>query len=920
MSSSLQAGSTLSHYRIISPLGAGGMGEVYMAQDESLERAVALKVLPPELVKSEERVRRFIQEAKSASSLSHPHIVTIYEIGKAEVRGGDAGDAAPSAGEPIHFIAMELISGETLKQKIHGEKTDLKTLLRFLAQAADGLAKAHAAGIIHRDLKPENIMISRDGYAKVLDFGLAKLTERRDNATDPTTALTTTREQTREGAVMGTVAYMSPEQVQARSVDHRSDIFSFGSILYEAATRAKPFTADSDLEVMHKILRDKPAPIEELNQEVPAELRRLIRRCMAKAPDQRLQSMKDLALELNEIAEEFDELSVSATSRGSGSGASTPALAAPMAGSRSLRLAVAAVAILGFAGVGFGAYSWLRGRSAASPAPPSFQSMKMTRLTNSGKVEGVALSPDGKYLASVMKEKGGYSLWVKQVVTGSDVQVAQPLPTPFRGMTFSPDGNYLYYVNQETGGPGYSILYQIPALGGPARKLLFDIDTAVTFSPDAKRLAFMRGYPQEKQTALMVAGADGSGERKLVVRTAPETFQASAPSWSPDGKRLAVVRLSTLGGAHTEIATVDVETGKETPLGSTRWGNIINLQDLSWVPDGSGLVLTGFEEKGNRKNQVWFLSYPGGQARKVTNDLNQYAGLSITADSKMLATAQTNTVANLWTQPAAGPGETRQITFASGSEDAITNFSIAPDGIFFAGQKGDHSHIWFMNPDGARRTQLTPDSYDEAFPLTPKGGGRIVFASQREDGLPHLWRMDRDGGNPVQITHGAGEIPVAVSPDGVWALYLDISNGGLGKVSTDGSSPRKLSDTFLGDADFSPDGSKIVFSQYVPEGGLLRRRLVVIGAEEGKPIGKTLSWPDGFAARWEPSGQALTYAKETDGVGNLWSLPLDGSAPKQITNFTALQIFSYEWSPDGKQMYLSRGQTSNDVVLISDFH
>jgi len=917
MSSSLQPGSTLSHYRIISPLGAGGMGEVYMAQDESLERAVALKVLPPELVKSEERVRRFIQEAKSASSLSHPHIVTIYEIGKSEVRGSDAGDAAPSMSEPIHFIAMELISGETLKQKIHGEKTDLKILLRFLAQAADGLAKAHAAGIIHRDLKPENIMISRDGYAKVLDFGLAKLTERRESVGEATEALTATREQTREGAVMGTVAYMSPEQVQARSVDHRSDIFSFGSILYEAATRVKPFTADSDLEVMHKILRDKPTPIEELKPEVPSELRRLIRRCMAKAPDQRLQSMKDLSIELSEIAEEFDELSASATSHGSGSGTSAPALSPTVSGSRGLRLAIAAVAILGFAGIGFSIYSWLRGRSTGAATPQSFQSMKMTRLTNSGKVESGAIAPDGKYLASVVKDKGGYSLWVKQVVTGSDVQVARPLPTPFRGLTFSPDGNYLYYVNQETAGPGYSILYQIPVLGGTARKLLFDIDTAVTFSPDGKQLAFMRGYPQEKQAALMVAGADGSGERKLVVRTAPETFQVTTPSWSPDGKRLAAVLTSSIGGAHTEIVTVDAATGKETPLGSTRWGNLI---DLAWVPDGSGLVVTGLVEKADRKNQVWFLSYPAGQPRKITNDLNQYAGLSLTADSKTLATAQTNVVANVWTSPLANPGEARQITFGSGSEDAIFSLSAAPNGIFVSGLKGDRTHLWFMDPDGSHRTQLTPDTFDEFAPLAPRGGGKIVFGSRREDGLPHVWRMDRDGGNLTQVTHGTGEFLSAVSPDGEWVLYQSTADGGLWKASSDGAPPLRLADTYLSEADISADGKKIVYSQYIQDGGLLRRHLAVIGPEGGKPIGKTIPWPDGYAVRWDPSGAALIYVKETEGVGNLWSQPLDGSAPRQITNFTALQIFSCDWSPDGKQLFLSRGQTSNDVVLISDFH
>jgi Tol biopolymer transport system component len=644
------------------------MGEVYMAQDESLERAVALKVLPPELMKSEERVRRFIQEAKSASSLSHPHIVTIHEIGKAEVRSSDSGEPDLPGSPEIHFIAMELISGETLKQKIHGEKTDLKTLLRFLSQAADGLAKAHSAGIIHRDLKPDNIMITRDGYAKVLDFGLAKLTERRESGGDPNqTAVTATREQTREGAVMGTVAYMSPEQAQGRPLDHRTDIFSFGSILYEAATRTKPFTADSDLELMHKILRDKPTPVEELNPDVPAELRRLIRRCLAKAPDQRFQSMKDLSIELNEIAEEYDELSRGSATRASGSApsgtAAAVAAAVPASGSRSARLGLLAGALVGLAGLGFGIYYWT-GKGGAGNAPAAhFESMRMARSTTTGNVEQAALSPDGKWLASVLKDRDGYSLWVKQVATGSDVRVAQPLATPFLGITFSPDGNYLYYVNQETGGPGYSVLYQVPTLGGKARKILFDIDTGVTFSPDGKKLAFVRGYPKEKESALMVAGVDGTGERKLVVRRDPDNFGSSAtsrhsefqyiaPSWSPDGRSLAAVITNTRGGAHAELESVDVETGKEAPLGSARWRNpIVVAMSYSWVPDGTGLVVTGSEEKGPPKSQVWFLPYPDGRARKITNDLNQYSGVGITSDSTTVATAQENRTANLWTLP-----------------------------------------------------------------------------------------------------------------------------------------------------------------------------------------------------------------------------------------------------------------------------
>jgi len=316
----LKPGDEISRYRVVGPLGAGGMGEVYLAQDQSLERNVALKVLPPELVRSEERVRRFVLEAKSASSLNHPNIVTIYEIGHADV--SSSGETGSSA---VHFISMELVTGKTLSALIHEEKTDLRTLLGWLAQCADGLAKAHAAGIVHRDLKPGNIMVSADGFAKVLDFGLAKLTEKR--ATDPelTSAATVAADATGAGVVLGTTGYMSPEQVQGKPVDPRSDIFSFGAILYEATTGRRPFAAESSVETMHRILNDKPPPVEELNPKAPAELRRLIRRCLAKNPEQRLQSMKDLALELREIVEEFDTLSASTGSgtHSGGTGAAT---------------------------------------------------------------------------------------------------------------------------------------------------------------------------------------------------------------------------------------------------------------------------------------------------------------------------------------------------------------------------------------------------------------------------------------------------------------------------------------------------------------------------------------------------------------------------------------------------------------------
>ena len=915
MSSSLQSGSSISHYRVISPLGAGGMGEVYLAQDETLERAVALKVLPRELTRNEERVRRFIQEAKSASSLSHPHIVTIYEIGQAEVRQGDAPDSTPD-GAPIHFIAMELVSGQTLREKIHHEKTDLRTLIRFLAQAAEGLAKAHSAGIIHRDLKPENIMVTKDGYAKVLDFGLAKLTERREGAGDATSAPTATREQTREGAVVGTVAYMSPEQVQAKPVDHRSDIFSFGCILYEAASRSKPFSGDSDVEVMHKILRDKPTPIEDLHPEVPAELRRLIRRCLAKAPDQRLQSMKDLSLELIEIADEYEQLSASATSRGSGSAAATSGLGGPASGRWSRRLGLAAAVIAGLGGIAFGLYSWRGGTGRESSIPAPFQSMRMARFTSTGKVERAAISPDGKYLANVVKDAGTYSLWVKQVATGSDVQIVPPLPTPFLGVSFSPDGNYVYYVNQETGGEGYSILYQVPVLGGASRKLIFDIDTTVSFAPDGKRLAFVRQYPQEREAALMVANADGTGERKLAVRKDPEWMPAVVPSWSPDGKRIAVFVRSTEGGIHASILNVDVSDGKQAPLAGRWW--IVN--SLAWVPDGSGLILTGFGERAHPPKQVWFVPFPTGEVRRITNDLNDYSDASVTADGKTVAATQVNRVANLWVCPSGDSNRARQITFGSSNEEAIRDVNAASDVIIFTAGKGGRPQIWSLDFDGRRRSELTPDSAVSFGASVSRDGGTIAFQSLREDGLFHAWKMDRDGGNAVQLTHGKGEEVHDISPDGSWLTYDSLGEPGVWRMPVAGGTPTKLAESTLGGAgtEISPDGKWITNSTYLEQGGRSWRGVVVLPAEGGKPR-KSFLWPDGFQLRWAPAGDALTYGREVDGVGNLWSQPLDGGPPRQITSFTGLQIFSYDWSPDGKQLVLSRGQETRDVVLITDF-
>ncbi|MGA7617273.1 MAG: protein kinase, partial [Thermoanaerobaculia bacterium] len=483
---------------------------------------------------------------------------------------------------------MELIDGRTLKREIHEERTDLRPLVGWLSQAADALAKAHAAGIVHRDLKPENIMVTKDGFAKVLDFGLAKLTEKRAGGGD-TEAPTAIRERTREGAVMGTIGYMSPEQVQGKPVDHRSDVFSFGCILYEAATRRKPFDGDSDVDVLHRILHDKPVPVDEINPNVPAELRRIIRRCLAKDPDRRYQSMKDISIELSDVVDEWEDLSVSTSS---GSGTSTAALAAPQR-RRWIVPAVVATALVLIALLAYALY-----RTRATPtrlAAAGFSSMKIEPVTRSGDVMRAAISPDGK------------------------------------------------------------------------------------------QIAFVRGNPPQGESYLMVAGSDGSSERKVATAKYPTMFVNSSAQWSPDGKAIAVFLEK---GPLDTVTLVDPSTGALTPLGSTHF---LNGNGMSWLPDGSALLVSAADGENLRINhQIWSLTMPDGAVSRVTNDLADYGGLSLTTDGKALASVlQTDT-----------------------------------------------SNLSFWSPGSAEPTRGGPDMDVGDIAAA---GGRLYFAADTTEGVPEVW-------------------------------------------------------------------------------------------------------------------------------------------------------------------------------------
>ena len=893
----LQPQDQIAHYRIVGPLGAGGMGEVYLAQDQTLERNVALKILPPELVQSEERVRRFVREAKSASSLNHPNIVTIYEIGQDEVRGSESGGANEASSSMLHYISMELVSGETLTTRIHHDKTDLRTLLGYLAQAAEGLAKAHAAGIVHRDLKPGNIMVSKDGFAKVLDFGLAKLTEKAPAEGEVTSSgATQAGDGTSVGAVVGTVGYMSPEQVRGATVDHRSDIFSFGCILYEAATRTKPFMADSNVETMHKILHDKPTPVEEINKDVPTEVRRLIRRCLAKSPDQRFQSAKDLAIELREIVDEYDSLTPSGSS---GSGSS--ALGAQPAARRRISPAawiagVAALAVVVVLGV------FVARRDGKSEAPAAPPALKITTVTNRGAANGAALSPDGRYLAYSLMLDGSRTLWVRQVATGSDVQILPPQKIMPTGLVFTPDGNYLYYQSADPDRDGYTAIFEIPALGGTPRKRAYDVDSRVTFSPDGKQICFRRGEPHKNREVLVILDLDRGQERVLASVAPPVTFVQ--PAWSPDGKKIAVLEVRGGEALPASVAIYAVTDGRREALGKSAW---FGAADLVWLPDGSGLAASMFDKLSFTAGQLQKIAYPGGQVSPITTNTDFYFNMSLSADGETMAAVRGRQELNLWVASPTGVRAVRQITFGSGDEGSIQGFEPAQDStVLYGAIKDGSAQIFAVGADGTSERSLTSGQKYAGVGFFRPGVG-IIYVQGAADMTPHLWRADERGENAKQLTSGKGERIVDVSPDGRLVLFARDDNPDvLWSVSSEGGEAVRLGPSSRFSAQFSPDGSRIAHiairdvqgrGTFIPE---------IMPTQGGQPAVTPALPPRILDARWTPDGRGITYRQAANEFRNLYRLRLDGGAPEEITHFTDGRITQHDWSPDGKRLLILR--------------
>jgi Tol biopolymer transport system component/predicted Ser/Thr protein kinase len=756
-------GETIAHYRVLEKLGEGGMGAVFKALDTHLERLVAIKVLPADKVADPERRRRFVQEARAASALNHRNIITIHDV---------------AAHDDVHFIAMEYVQGRTLSGAIGRDGLPIRDVLNYGIQIADALAAAHAAGIVHRDLKPANVMITAQSTVKVLDFGLAKLTEAAPASTETATRAAD-GPLSAVGTIVGTTAYMSPEQVEGRKLDARSDIFAFGAVLYEMATGRRAFLRESTIATLSAILRDEPPPPSEVVPRVPRELQRIVLRCLRKSADERYQHIGDVKIALQDLKADLSD--------GLAGSRRDPK---PVAGVRRW-LPVAAALVLGVA-LAAGAIRWWP-RPTATMAGP-LASVPLT--TYPGQELYPSLSPDGTQVAFAWdgEHQDNFDIYVKLVGPGAPLRLTTN-PAVDTSPAWSPDGRWIAFVRLIS--PGRGALILLPALGGPERQLAEVFASPflaggtgriAAWSPTSASLIVMAGgSPAEPQGLFALSVA--TGERHRLTSLPKTGWMDTAPAISPDGRTLAFTRFASFGISDLYRLRLD---GGLRPAGElervTRQNRYVNAP--AWTPDGRRLVF-GYGSMGSeRLFAIDAADIPTeGRQPQMTSILDRAALPSIarvaTGDRGRMVYAQSHFDAGIWRlelpqrNGTSTPSEAKATPFVLSTVQEFQP-QYSPDGerVAFVSRSSGAAEIWACDKNGANLVQLTAAAWPEtANPRWSPDGLHLVFQA-RPEGNGDIFTIPATGGAPRRVTDDpADDWGNWWSRDGQWIYFGSVRSG-----------------------------------------------------------------------------------------------------------------------------------------------